>query len=97
VIKPSPTDTSRLAYAPPGICPAADAKREGSQHTNAAPLAYGIEAACEAAGVKRDTIYRAIRRGELIARKIGTRTVILADDLRAWLASMPAIEPRKAA
>jgi excisionase family DNA binding protein len=60
-------------------------------------LAYGVGAAAEAAGVGRDTLYRAIARGELTARKVGARTVILADELRRWLASMPAIKPRRAA
>lgn len=59
------------------------------------PLAYGINPAAEAAGVGRDTLYRAIARGELTARKIGARTVIMADDLRAWLAAKPAIAPRR--
>ncbi len=61
------------------------------------PIAYSVETAGNAAGVKRDTLYRAIARGELIARKIGSRTVILADDLRAWLASKPTTKPRRAA
>ena len=58
------------------------------------PLAYGIDAGAEAAGVKRDTVYRAIANGQLTARKIGSRTVILAEDLRAWLASRPVMQPR---
>lgn len=60
-------------------------------------LAYSIENAGTMAGVKRDTLYRAIARGELSARKIGARTVILADDLRAWLSRAPAIVSRKVA
>ena len=58
-----------------------------------APLAYGINTGAEAAAVKRDTIYRAIARGELTARKIGSRTVILAEDLRGWLESRPTKRP----
>ena len=58
-------------------------------------LAYGIAHAADSAGVKRDTLYRAIARGELVARKIGSRTVILADDLRAWLASRPPMQSRQ--
>lgn len=65
--------------------------------TSSEPLAYSIENAGAAVGVKRDTLYRAIARGELTARKIGSRTVITADELRAWLASAPAIAPRKIA
>jgi excisionase family DNA binding protein len=61
------------------------------------PLAYGISPAAAAAGVGRDTLYRAIAGGELTARKIGTRTVILADKLKRWLTAMPAIQPRRTA
>jgi excisionase family DNA binding protein len=63
----------------------------------APPLAYGIGPAAEAAGVGRDTLYRAIGRGELTARKVGARTVILADELKRWLAALPAIKPRRRA
>jgi excisionase family DNA binding protein len=53
------------------------------------PLAYSIVEACEVAGVGRTSIYEAINSGELIARKNGRRTVILCDDLRRWLQSLP--------
>jgi excisionase family DNA binding protein len=63
----------------------------------AEPLAYGVAAAAAAAGAGRDTLYRAIRDGGLTARKIGARTVIETDELKRWLASMPAIPPRRRA
>jgi excisionase family DNA binding protein len=53
------------------------------------PLAYSIVEACEASGVGRTSIYEAINSGKLIARKNGRRTVILCDDLRRWLQSLP--------
>jgi excisionase family DNA binding protein len=56
---------------------------------NSSRLAYRVTDACRAAGVGRTTLYGAIKDGELIARKIGRRTVILADDLTAWLRSLP--------
>lgn len=56
----------------------------------ASKVAHSIDGACEAADVGRTSIYEAIRSGDLIARKLGRRTVILDDDLRAWLASLPA-------
>lgn len=56
---------------------------------NFQPLAYSIEAACKATGIGRSAIYEELRSGALRARKFGRRTVILADDLRAWLESFP--------
>ena len=43
---------------------------------SSAPMAYSIESAAEESSTSRDTIYRAIRNGDLKARKIGSRTVI---------------------
>jgi hypothetical protein len=34
-------------------------------------------------------LYEEIRAGRLVATKIGRRTVILDDDLQAWLARLP--------
>ena len=76
------------------VAPAQPAAPAASDHP---PLANGIGPAAKAAGVGRDTLYRAIARGELTARKIGARTVILADELRRWLDAMPAIPSRRAA
>lgn len=53
------------------------------------PLAYSIEAACEAVGIGRSALYEELRSGALRARKFGRRTVILAEDLRAWLEALP--------
>jgi excisionase family DNA binding protein len=53
------------------------------------PLAYSIAEACEIARIGRTSIYEAINSGALIARKNGRRTVILFDDLRRWLQSLP--------
>jgi len=43
------------------------------------------------AGIGRTKIYEAINDGSLIARKHGKRTIILRDDLRAFLAALPAV------
>lgn len=53
------------------------------------PLAHTIEQTGKISTLGRTTIYAAIKSGELKARKAGRRTVILDDDLRAWLASLP--------
>lgn len=55
----------------------------------ASKVAHSIDGACEAADVGRTSVYEAIRSGDLVARKLGRRTIILDDDLRAWLASLP--------
>ena len=61
---------------------------------NAPPLAYSIAEACEVSGISRTSVYEAINSRELIARKHGRRTVILVDDLRRWLQSLPVTAPK---
>jgi excisionase family DNA binding protein len=59
------------------------------------PLAYSIAEACAAARAGRTAIYEAIRVGALRAVKRGRRTIVLADDLRRYLESLPAVEPKR--
>lgn len=47
-------------------------------------LAYRPQEAADVMGVSRQTIYRAMERGELRGRKLGRSTVILAKDLEQW-------------
>lgn len=49
--------------------------------------AYSIAEVCRLCGLGRSSVYKAIARAELRAVKAGTRTLVLADDLDAWLAS----------
>lgn len=41
------------------------------------------------------SIEGAIRDGELLARKVGTRTIVMAEDFERWLASRPKIKPAR--
>jgi len=56
-------------------------------------LAYTVAEAAEAARGSRTSLYEAMRRGELRAVKRGHRTLILAEDLKRWLGSLPAYTP----
>jgi excisionase family DNA binding protein len=52
-------------------------------------IALSVEQAAAAAGVGRTTVFAKIRSRELIAKKVGRRTIILREDLEAWLRSRP--------
>lgn len=52
-------------------------------------LAYTIEEAIEAGAGSRTVVYEAIKARTLKARKRGKRTIILSEDLRAYLQSLP--------
>lgn len=60
-------------------------------------LAFTIPEAVEVSGQSRTGIYAAIKSGDLIARKRGFRTIILAADLKQWLEAMPRLDTRRSA
>jgi excisionase family DNA binding protein len=59
------------------------------------PLAFTIPQAITTAGIRKTSLYAAIKRGELRARKSGRMTLILRDDLRAWLERLPTLELKR--
>ena len=58
------------------------------------PIALKISEACAASRCSRTVLYDAIKRGELRALKRGKSTLILENDLRRWLDSLPPITPK---
>ena len=59
------------------------------------PIGLTIREAVQLSGISRSTLYRAIKAGEVVARKHGRRTIILADELRAWLQGLPKLDNSK--
>jgi excisionase family DNA binding protein len=57
------------------------------QHTSGA-LAYSIAELPDLVALGRSHIYEEIRAGRLRTVKAGRRTLVLAEDLRAWLLSL---------
>ena len=53
-------------------------------------IAYTIKGAAKVASVTEDIIVTAVKRNELVARRIeGKRAVLLATDIQAWLENKP--------
>ena len=59
------------------------------------PLAVTIPEAVRLTGISRSALYEAMNRGDLTAKKAGRRTLIAVADLEAYLASLPAYEPKQ--
>jgi excisionase family DNA binding protein len=53
-------------------------------------LAAPIGDACRVSGLSRSEMYRRLAAGDIRAVKSGSRTLILMDSLRAYLARLPA-------
>lgn len=58
-------------------------------------IAYSIEEAAEASGYSTDTIRRALRNNDLVARYANSKPIILATELTDWLNSLPSEPPAK--
>ena len=53
------------------------------------PDAYSLVNFASRHSISRSKVYAEIRAGRLIARKIGDRTIILAEDGKAWRENLP--------
>ena len=62
---------------------------EGVSEQPLAPCAYRIRDVCRVTGLGRTTIYAAIKAGALIARRYGRCTIVLAEDVAAFLHNLP--------
>lgn len=52
-------------------------------------LTYNLKEAATALGIGKTTLYKAIAERRLRAIKLGSRTLIPSEDLRAWIAAHP--------
>jgi excisionase family DNA binding protein len=53
------------------------------------PIAVTIPDAVRLSGCSRSALYEALKRGDLVARKAGRRTLIAFADLETYLANLP--------
>jgi hypothetical protein len=54
--------------------------------------AYSVREFGRVHALSHELVYREIRAGRLIARKVGNRTLITAEDAAHWRASLPRAE-----
>lgn len=51
--------------------------------------AFSIDEFCSAFGIGRNLVYDQIKEKRLKIRKVGRRTIIRAEDAKAWLDALP--------
>lgn len=56
------------------------------------PMALSIDEAARQANICRDKIYEEIKTGKLEAKKVGRRTLVMADELRRYLDALPSLQ-----
>jgi excisionase family DNA binding protein len=52
-------------------------------------IAYPLVEAAQLVGVSRTRIFDAVRKRELTVRKAGRVSLVMRDDLQAWIRSLP--------
>lgn len=61
-----------------------------SANDNATPISYSVQGAAAAIGISKTTVWRLIAEGEIKTFKLGCRTLIRGDILRAFIDSRSA-------
>lgn len=59
------------------------------------PITLSIADACRETGIGRTSLYAAIKTGDLRAVKFAGRTLIRAEDLKAFVDALPALNTGK--
>ena len=60
-------------------------------------ISYSVHEAAKAAGIGLTKLRQEIRENRLVARKLGKRTLINAEDLNTWAANLPRVNSARAA
>jgi excisionase family DNA binding protein len=60
------------------------------------PISVTVNDAVKASGLSRSTLYKALQSGDLTARKVGKRTLILFASLERFIADQPTYESEAA-
>lgn len=60
-------------------------------------IAYTVQEAADACGVSEQVVRRAVGKGDLTFHYPTSRPVLLAEDLRDWIATAPVERPEKRA
>ena len=58
-----------------------------SKKKNVDPLAVSVSEAAQLVGLSRPKVYQLMQAGDFPSFKVGTRTLIPMDGLRAWVAA----------
>lgn len=58
-------------------------------------LSYSLKSLAEATDLSVDSIQNAIKKDELVPSYYGSKPIILRDEARRWLASLPNEKPEK--
>jgi hypothetical protein len=79
-----------MASSDPAKITTGSARGDEAERELSAPRAYRIADVCKITGLGRTSVYAAIKSGELVARRWHRCTIVLAEDLAAFLRNLPA-------